>query len=76
MGAKCNIYTDHKSLKYIFTQADLNMRQRRWLELIKDYDLEVHYHLAKLMWLQMHLAARRIVIAYPLRLSMTLFATN
>jgi hypothetical protein len=47
MGAKCNIYTDHKSLKYIFTQADLNMRQRRWLELIKDYDLEVHYHLGK-----------------------------
>jgi hypothetical protein len=40
MGAKCNIYTDHKSLKYILTQADLNMRQRRWLELIKDYDLE------------------------------------
>jgi hypothetical protein len=47
MGAKCNIYTDHKSLKYIFTQADLNMRQRRWLELIKDYDLEVHYHPAR-----------------------------
>jgi hypothetical protein len=44
MGARCNIYTDHKSLKYIFTQADLNMGQRRWLELIKDYDLEVHYH--------------------------------
>jgi hypothetical protein len=43
MGTKCHIYTDHKSLKYIFTQADLNMRQRRWLELIKDYDLEVHY---------------------------------
>jgi hypothetical protein len=47
MGAHCNIYTDHKSLKYIFTQADLNMRQRRWLELIKDYDLEVHYHPGK-----------------------------
>jgi hypothetical protein len=47
MGAKCNIYTDHKSLKYIFTQANLNMRQRRWLELIKDYDLEVHYHPGK-----------------------------
>ena len=44
MGTHCNIYTDHKSLKYIFTQANLNMRQRRWLELIKDYDLEVHYH--------------------------------
>jgi hypothetical protein len=38
---------DHKSLKYIFTQPDLNMRQRRWLELIKDYELEVHYHPGK-----------------------------
>ena len=47
MGTHCNIYTVHKSLKYIFTQADLNMRQRRWLELIKDYDLEVHYHPGK-----------------------------
>jgi hypothetical protein len=47
MGTHCNIYTDHKSLKYIFTQTDLNMRQRRWLELIKDYDLEVHYHPGK-----------------------------
>jgi hypothetical protein len=47
MGTKCHIYTDHKSLKYIFIQADLNMRQRRWLELIKDYDLEVHYHPGK-----------------------------
>jgi hypothetical protein len=47
MGPHCNIYTDHNSLKYIFTQADLNMRQRRWLELIKDYDLEVHYHPGK-----------------------------
>ena len=44
IGHKSDIYTDHKSLKYIFTQMDLNMRQRRWLELIKDYDLEVHYH--------------------------------
>jgi hypothetical protein len=42
-----HIYTDHKSLKYIFTQLDLNMRQRRWLELTKDYELEVHYHLGK-----------------------------
>jgi ribonuclease HI len=43
-GQKCDIYMDHKSLKYIFTQSELNMRQRRWLELIKDYELEVHYH--------------------------------
>ena len=47
IGHKSDIYTDHKSLKYIFTQSDLNMRQRRWLELIKDYDLEVHYHPGK-----------------------------
>jgi hypothetical protein len=47
MGTKCRIYTDHKSLKYIFTQKDLNIRQRRWLELIKDYDLEIHYHPSK-----------------------------
>jgi hypothetical protein len=47
MRTHYNIFTDHKSLKYIFTQADLNLRQRRWLELIKDYDLEVHYHPGK-----------------------------
>ena len=47
MGNMCHIYTDHKSLKYIFTQSELNMRQRRWLELIKDYDLEVYYHPGK-----------------------------
>ncbi|WVZ58487.1 hypothetical protein U9M48_008759 [Paspalum notatum var. saurae] len=46
-GNRCEIYTNHKSLKYIFTQNELNMRQRRWLELIKDYDLEIHYHLEK-----------------------------
>jgi hypothetical protein len=47
MGTKCQVYTDHKSLKHIFTQKDLNVRQRRWLELIKDYDLEIHYHPSK-----------------------------
>ena len=46
-GNKVHIYTDHKSLKYIFTQFELNMRQQRWLELIKDYNLEVHYHPGK-----------------------------
>jgi hypothetical protein len=44
---KCDVYTDHKSLKYIFTQLEVNMRQQRWLELIKDYELEIHYHLGK-----------------------------
>jgi hypothetical protein len=47
MGNWCEIYTDHKSLKYIFSQKELNMRQRRWIELIKDYDLGIHYHPGK-----------------------------
>lgn len=47
IGNRCEIYTDHKSLKYIFTQSELNMRQRRWLELIKDYNLGIHYHPGK-----------------------------
>jgi hypothetical protein len=47
LGNVCNIFTGHKSLKYIFTQPELNMRQRRWLELIKDYNLNVQYHLGK-----------------------------
>jgi hypothetical protein len=42
---RCEIYSDHKSLKYIFSQNDLNLRQRRWLELVKDYDLGINYHL-------------------------------
>ena len=46
-GQNCDVYTDHKSLKYIFTQSELNMRQRRWLELIKYYELEIHYHPGK-----------------------------
>jgi hypothetical protein len=46
-GNVVHVYTDHKNLKYIFTQPDLNMRQRRWLELIKDYELEVHYQPGK-----------------------------
>jgi hypothetical protein len=47
MGKRCELYTDHKSLKYIFTQSNLNLRQRRWLELIKDYDLGINYHPGK-----------------------------
>jgi hypothetical protein len=46
-GESCDIYTDHKSLKYIFTQKELNLMQCRWLELIKDYDLSIQYHPGK-----------------------------
>ena len=41
------VYSDHKSLKYIFTQQDLNMRQRRWMEFLEDYDFTLHYHPGK-----------------------------
>jgi hypothetical protein len=44
MEKMCELYTDHKSLKYIITQSNLNLRQRRWLELIKDYDIGINYH--------------------------------
>jgi ribonuclease HI len=47
MGKRCELYIDHKSLKYIFTQLNLNLRQRRWLEQIKDYDIGINYHPGK-----------------------------
>jgi len=46
-GVHYRFFTDHKSLKYIFTQKELNMRQRRWLELIKYYDIDLQYHEGK-----------------------------
>ena len=44
---KCQIFSDHKSLKYLPTQKDLNLRQRKWVELLKDYDLVIDYHPGK-----------------------------
>ena len=46
-GEKTEIFTDHQSLKYIFSQKELNLRQRRWLELLKDYDVNIQYHPGK-----------------------------
>ncbi|GKE34453.1 putative reverse transcriptase domain-containing protein [Tanacetum coccineum] len=46
-GTKCTVFTDHKSLQHILDQKDLNMRQRRWLELLSDYDCEIRYHPGK-----------------------------
>ncbi|KAD3640029.1 hypothetical protein E3N88_29252 [Mikania micrantha] len=46
-GTKCTIFTDHKSLQHIFDQKELNMRQRRWVELIDDYDCAIKYHPGK-----------------------------
>ncbi|GJZ58399.1 putative reverse transcriptase domain-containing protein [Tanacetum coccineum] len=46
-GTKCTVFTDHKSLQHILNQKELNMRQRRWLELLSDYDCEIRYHSGK-----------------------------
>jgi hypothetical protein len=68
-GQKCDIYTDHKSLKYIFTQSELNMRHLRWLELIKNYELEIHYHPGKANVVADALSRKsqvNILAAYPM----------
>ena len=46
-GVHVDVYTDHKSIPYVFTQKQLNLRQRRWSELLNDYDMSVLYHLGK-----------------------------
>ena len=46
-GEKFKVFSDYKSLKYIFTQRDINKRQRRWMEYLEDYDFNLHYHLGK-----------------------------
>jgi len=46
-GVPCEIYTDHWSLQHLFKKKDLNLRKRMWLELLKDYDITILYHLGK-----------------------------
>ena len=46
-GARFEVYSDHKRLKYLFTQWDLNLRQRQWIEYLEDYDFTLQYHLGK-----------------------------
>ncbi|GJT89866.1 putative reverse transcriptase domain-containing protein [Tanacetum coccineum] len=46
-GTRCTVFTDHKSLQHILDQNELNMRQRRWLELLSDYDCDIRYHPGK-----------------------------
>ena len=49
-GEQFEVFLDHKSLKYIFIQRDLNMRQCRWMEYLEDYDFNLHYHTVRQMW--------------------------
>ena len=46
-GVRFEVFSDHKSLKYLFDQKKLNMKQRRWMEFLKDYEFELNYHLGK-----------------------------
>ena len=46
-GVTFQVFTDHKSLKYVMTQKELNLRQRRWVEFLKDYDYTIEYHPGK-----------------------------
>ena len=46
-GVHVNVFTDHNSLQYVFTQRELNLQQRRWLELLKDYDISILYRPGK-----------------------------
>ena len=66
-GEKCFIYTDHKSLKNLPSQRELNYKQRRWMELIKDYDCMIDYHPGK---------ANVVANALPIKTVQTLRALN
>jgi hypothetical protein len=66
---KYEIYIDHKSLKYFFTQNELNMRQMRWLELVKDYDCEINYYLSKANVVADALSRKSMVELAALRIS-------
>ena len=63
-GRRFEIFTDHKSLKYIFTQKELNMRQRRWIELLKDYDCVIRYHPGKANMVADTLRKKKIYMFY------------
>ena len=62
-GAKVQLLTDHKSLKYIFTQPELNLRQRRWMEFVADYDLDIAYHPGKANLVADALSRRRAEVS-------------
>ena len=59
-GEKCRIFIDHKSLKYLLTHKELNLRQRQWPELFKDYDCIVDYHLGKVNVVEYALSRKMI----------------
>ena len=63
-GAQFRVFSDHKSLKYLFDQKELNMRQRRWMEFLKDYDFELLYHSEKANVVANALSKKTVHIAH------------
>nr|GEY88328.1 reverse transcriptase domain-containing protein [Tanacetum cinerariifolium] len=63
-GTKCVVFTDHKSLQHILDQKELNMRQRRWLELLSDYDYEIRYHPKIATYVSKCLTCAKVKIEY------------
>nr|GFB06851.1 putative reverse transcriptase domain-containing protein [Tanacetum cinerariifolium] len=66
-GTKCTVFTDHKSLQHILDQKELNMRQRRWLELLSDYDCNIRYHLGKANMVADALSRKERIEQLPVR---------
>ncbi|XP_073225498.1 uncharacterized protein [Cicer arietinum] len=71
-GAKFEVFSDHKSLKYLFDQKELNMRQRRWMEFLKDYDFELKYHPGKANVVADALSRKSLHVAYMMVNEMSL----
>ena len=63
-GVRFEVFSDHKSLKYLFDQKELNMRQRRWMELLKDYKFELKYHPSKANIVADALSRKSLTVAW------------
>ncbi|KAG8474873.1 hypothetical protein CXB51_031615 [Gossypium anomalum] len=70
---RCKVFTDHKSLKYLMTQKELNLRQRRWLELLKDYELIIDYHPGKVNVVADALSRKSLFALRALNTQLTVF---
>ena len=81
--ATCEIYTDHKSLKYLYTHKELNLRQHKWVKLIADYDCTIDYHPSKanvvvdaLSWKSLSLISHIKVSYLPLLINLRFLSTD
>ena len=63
-GVKFEVFSDHKSLKFLFDQKELNLRQRRWMEFLKDYDFTLKYHPGKAYMVADALSRKALHVAF------------